>query len=190
MGMPQSHTDDSKRWTYDDYAALPDDGKRYEVLDGELVMSPAPYIAHQFIAGRIYSRFIECARETGHYVLMAPVDVIFSKRTVLQPDVLVIDHARRAVMTERAVENGVPDLVVEVLSPSNRRHDTLAKRALYEIHGVGEYWIVDPRDQSIEVLELVGTGYVSRGVFEAGADAKSVSFPELCVSVEAVFAPF
>lgn len=189
MGMPQSIPKEERRWTYDDYAALPDDGKRYEVLDGELVMSPTPYLNHQMIAGRLHVIFVTLLRPQKHIVFIAPVDVIFSKHTVLQPDVLVIHADRREVMTKRAIEKGSPDLVVEVLSPSNRRHDKWAKRALYQSFGVREYWIADPQDQTIEVLELVGAGYVSRGVFGQGQTAQSVVFEELQASVDEVFAP-
>lgn len=140
--------------TYDDYAALPDDGCRYELHAGELSVTPSPATRHQRVSlalaallhGHVSSRSL------GE-VLQAPTDCILSRHTVLQPDILFIDRDRQAIVTERAVE-GPPTLVVEILSPSTEGIDLGRKRALYAEHGVPWYWIVDPASRTIDALRL------------------------------------
>src|SRR5688572_30750960 len=104
--------------TYDDYAALPDDGRRYELYEGELVMTPSPRTRHQVVIGNLHVLMREhvLGRGLGE-VFLSPIDVILSRITVLQPDLVYVASGRLAVVTERAIE-GAPTLVVEVLSPS------------------------------------------------------------------------
>ena len=149
--------------TYEDYRATADD-KRYELLNGDLMMVPAPNIKHQSILirlGRELSRFTE---ENGlGEVYVAPVDVVLSDTDVVQPDVLFISRAREHTITDENVR-GAPDLVIEILSPSTADRDVGYKHDLYGRHGVLEYWIVDPTAESVAVhrqrdgrLELAGT---------------------------------
>ena len=148
--------------TYEDYLATADD-KRYELLNGDLMMVPAPNIKHQSILirlGRELSRFTE---EHGlGEVYVAPVDVVLSDTDVVQPDVLFISRAREHTITDENVR-GAPDLVIEILSPSTADRDVGYKHDLYSRHGVLEYWIVDPTAESVAVhrqrdgrLELAG----------------------------------
>ena len=143
------------RWTYDDYRRLPDDGWRYEVIRGRLYMAPAPRPRHQKTLGRLhlaFSRFVD-ARDLGELYL-APIDVILPGLAMpVQPDLSFIRKNRLAIVTDDGVE-GAPDLVVEVLSPSNWLADRRVKLEVYAAAGVEEYWIVDPDDGTIEVFVL------------------------------------
>jgi len=160
-----------KIWTYTDYAAL-DDGKRYEILEGELVMAPAPELDHQGLIGELFSgmRAHIVAGSLGK-LYVVPVDVVLDDRNVVQPDLVFVSRKNQGVLKKTGIF-GVPDLVVEVLSPSSIRMDRYRKLALYRDFKIPEYWIVDPAAGSIEVLSLrdgefdlhssaVGTGVVS-----------------------------
>jgi Uma2 family endonuclease len=141
-------------FTREDLDAMPDDGRRYELLDGAIVMSPSPGLSHQRIALRLAIMLDEVTRNTEFEAVIAPWDVEFGL-SVLEPDVVV---ARRDAMHEKGVD-GVPLLVVEVASPSTRRLDTTAKISVYEQSGVQQYWLVDPAKPSARVLELRGEVY-------------------------------
>ena len=149
--------------TYEDYRATADD-KRYELLNGDLMMVPAPNTKHQWVLGRLH---VELARFTHEHglgkVYVAPVDVVLSDSDVVQPDLLFISRAREHTITDESVR-GAPDLVIEILSASTADRDVGYKRDLYSRHGVLEYWIVDPMAETVAVhrqrdgrLELAGT---------------------------------
>ena len=132
-----------QRWTVDDVQALPDDGNRYEVIDGELFVTPAPRMRHQEAGGALYVLLSEyLRRERVGHPFFAPVDVIFSATRLVQPDVLVVPlvNGRRP---DTFAQVGRLLLAVEVLSPSTARADRIAKRALFRDQGVPEYWIID-----------------------------------------------
>ena len=142
--------------TYEDYCAAPADN-RYELLDGELIMVPAPNLKHQVVSGKIYtplSQFIE-ARALGT-LLYAPCDVLFSDNNVVQPDLLFISREREHLLRDGQKVQGPPDLVVEIVSPSSEMQDRGTKRALYGKHGVTEYWLVDPVAETIQIHRLQG----------------------------------
>ena len=152
-------------WTYEMYAALPNDGNQYEVVQGVLMMSPAPETNHQGVIQRI-SHYLDehiFAPRLG-LVFTGPVDVVLSARTTVQPDVLVVlkEHVNR-VQPKRIV--GVPDLVVEVISPGSATYDRLVKYSVYEQAGVPEYWLVNASEQIIEVFALEEGRYRSLGEF-------------------------
>lgn len=176
-------------WTYDDYAALPDDGNRYEVVEGVLYMSPAPSIVHQKIVGRIFYYLFTYVELAGlGTVLTSPVDVVLSRPTILQPDVLVILNAGQEKLQEARIV-GAPDLVVEVASPGSSISDRNRKYRVCAKTGVKEYWIVDPGTRSIEVLMLEDGDYRSLGVFREKATLPSQIVPELPVQVKQFFPP-
>jgi Uma2 family endonuclease len=153
--------------TYDDYAALPEDGRRYELYEGELIVTPAPRPRHQSVLGNLHLLTAEHVRQHGlGEVYLSPIDVILSRITVLQPDLVYLDTARLGLVTERAIE-GAPTLVVEVLSPSTDARDRSNKQALYARHGVPYYWIVDPAAQTVQALRLVGESYEAVGTLDA-----------------------
>ena len=145
--------------TYRDYTELPEDGRRYEILDGELDVTPSPMIRHQVVVRnlfRLLDRHVD-ERLLGT-LLFAPTDLILADTTVTVPDILFVAADRSSVITERAIE-GPPDLVVEIISPSTRRKDRSTKAALYARYGVRCYWIVDPEAQSFEAFVLDGSAY-------------------------------
>jgi Uma2 family endonuclease len=144
MAMPAQHTE----WTVEMVRALPDDGNRYEVIDGELLVSPSPSAVHQRAVRELLVRIHPYLAGTGLEVLTAPFAVTWSPRTEVQPDLLVAPSAHiRQLRSEQGASNLV--LAVEVLSPSTARTDRHAKRRLYQAH-VPEYWIVDPGSRLFE----------------------------------------
>jgi Uma2 family endonuclease len=155
--------------TYADYAAIPEDGRRYELRDGELSVMPAPGTRHQGILRDLLGILNEHVKRGGLGVIFpAPVDCILADTTVLQPDLVFVDAARRAFVTERGIE-GAPTLVVEILSPSTAGTDRTVKASLYARHGVPWYWIVDPEARTIEALALREGAYELASRLEAGA---------------------
>lgn len=174
-------------WTYEAYAALPEDGLRYEIMEGVLSMTPAPEPEHQ----RINKKIAFClygqidAKGLGE-IFYAPIDVTLSDNNVFQPDVLVIlrEHLDR-VQEKRIV--GAPDLVVEILSPSSLVTDRVIKRRAYEAAGVTEYWLVDPKQQAIEVFVLEQGVYTSLGLFAGKQHLVSRLVPDLAVAVAQFF---
>lgn len=141
-------------FTADDLDSLPDDGNRYELVDGELLVTPSPTVRHQNVAGELF-HLLRLALPAGMRALMAPMDVRFGAKRQVQPDVLVVrDEGLDAVRVE-----SVPLLVVEVLSRGTRSRDQVTKRRVYEQAGVPSYWIVDPKKPSLAVLELVDGSY-------------------------------
>ncbi|MBI2203243.1 MAG: Uma2 family endonuclease [Candidatus Rokubacteria bacterium] len=165
--------------TYEDYAALPNDGRRYEVHDGELSVTPAPGRRHQEIIGNLYvvlRQHVE-ARALG-VVFLSPFDVILSATTVVQPDLVYVESSRISIVTERGVE-GPPSVVVEVISPSTGTIDRAVKFQLYARHRVPFYWIVDPDARSIEAYERADTGYVLATAVQGTDPVSLPPFPEL-----------
>jgi len=174
-------------WTYEDYAAIPDDGKRYEVVDGVLFMTPAPNRWHQETVGEIFAYLRNHVKLTGlGVVYMAPFDVELNPKTIVQPDVLVILNAHLEKISDKRVI-GAPDLVVEVASPGTREHDQHEKLDAYALAGVPEYWIVDPTRRTIELLVLEAGAYRSSGIFEGKSSLPSKVVPDFPVHVEQFF---
>jgi Uma2 family endonuclease len=144
--------------TYDDYAAIPDDGQRYEIDDGVLqVMSPAPTPRHQTVGYEIYRAVIESCT-TDYYVFGAPIDVIFSPTEVRQPDLVMVHRNRANIITRRGIE-GSPDLCAEVLSPHSLSRDKVKKLKAYAKYGVPEYWIIDPVYGALDQYVLSNGAY-------------------------------
>jgi Uma2 family endonuclease len=154
----------SRPLTRDDLDALPDDGHRYELIDGVLVVSPAPSTRHQRALARLHLMMAQ-ACPPDLEVLFAPFDVALEASTVLQPDLLV---ARRSDLTERDLPTA-PMLAVEVLSPSTRRFDLMLKRSRYESAGCPAYWVVDPDEPSLRAWEFRDDAYVEVGNFVGAA---------------------
>ena len=158
---------EARKLTYEDYAKTPDD-ERYELIDGELVPMPSPRMIHQRLLlklATLLNAFIQ-ADFLGS-VFIAPFDVVLSDTNTLQPDILFISNEREGILTELNVQ-GAPDLAIEILSPSDPNRDKIRKRAIYERHGVNEYWLVDPYDRSITVLLLEGDAYQTAGIYTEG----------------------
>ena len=177
-----------KLYTVEDYLAMPDEYPRYELLEGELVEMVSPTSRHQIILMNLL-RVLDahCRAHDLGIILAAPLDVILSRTVVLQPDILFISKARKAkIMGERIT--GAPDLVVEILSPATSARDLNQKRKLYARHGVQEYWIVDPDDQTLEVQRLQGNVFSTMAIYEKGQSLVSPMFEGLRLDIDQVFA--
>jgi Uma2 family endonuclease len=174
-------------WTYEDYAALPDDGRRYEIVNGVLVMAPAPTPEHQDIAGEIYVALRAYVKLAGlGRVFMGPLDVQLSPENTFQPDLVVLLNAQLDRVTEKKIA-GAPDLAVEIASPSTAAYDRLTKYEKYAQAGITEYWIVKPTRRTVEMLVLEHGKYRSLGVFSGPQTLPSRVVPGLPVMVEQFF---
>ena len=145
--------------TYKEYEALPADGRRYEIHEGELSVTTAPSPRHQRILGNLNEIVRQQVKVRGlGEVLFAPIDCILSDISIVQPDLVYLDPSRLALLSNRGIE-GAPTLVIEIVSPSTTVIDRSTKRQLYARHGVPYYWIVDPEARTIEAYVLAEGGY-------------------------------
>ncbi len=175
-------------WTYDSYAALPDDGKRYEIIDGVLYMAPAPNDVHQEIVALIIFYLIPYVKLTGRgRVLAAPIDVALNARSVVQPDVLVLLEEKDTTKHKPSQTIRPPDLAIEVSSPATARYDRLKKYNAYAHAGVKEYWIVEPVRRTVEIFILGEDGYHSLGTFSGEQTLPSMIVPDFSVQVQRFF---
>jgi Uma2 family endonuclease len=160
MAETRSWLPEGRPFTVDDLDFLPDDGNRYELLDGMLVVSPAPRWAHQEVQ-RALTKLLHAARPADLRVVPAPFEWRPSERTALQPDILVARYDDLVAVPDAAYLVEPPLLAVEVLSPTNRHIDRLSKLSAYEDAGVPSYWLVEPdRDNpSVTAMELVEGRY-------------------------------
>ncbi|MCH7976583.1 MAG: Uma2 family endonuclease [Bacteroidetes bacterium] len=152
--------------TYDDFAALPE-GTLAQLIDGDIIVSPAPNVKHQLVVSRLSTLFANFVDERRLGVVFgSPLDVRLTLNRVFQPDIVFVARERLGILGEQEVE-GAPDLVVEVLSRSTGTYDLTKKRSAYEEAGVAEYWIVDPESETVEILEL------EEGVYRTAVRSKS-----------------
>lgn len=178
------------RWTYDDYVKLPDDGNRYEIIDGELFVNPSPVPRHQdivlnlAIALRLYFHALG-----GGKVYISPLDVVLAEDGVVEPDLVVIKSERASIIGDRNVK-GVPNLVIEVLSDGTRRVDEGRKRKLYERSGVDEYWIVDPEIELVKLYRRTGAAFATATEIsnDDGGVITSPLLPSFSLDIREVFA--
>ena len=165
--------------TYKEYEALPADGRRYEIHDGELSVTPAPSPQHQRVIGDLYTMLRQHVKSGGlGEVLLSPIDCILTDISIVQPDLVYLDTARASLVSNRGIE-GPPALVIEVLSPSTTEIDRSTKRQLYARHGVPYYWIVDPGARAVEAYVL-SEGAYQLSARVAGSEPVSLPpFPDL-----------
>jgi Uma2 family endonuclease len=175
-------------WTYEDYLKLPDDGRRYEIIEGVLYVTNAPNLDHQFTVMEIafqLKRFVS-ASKLG-YVLTAPFEIHLSKRTrPVQPDVMFI-RTERWPQPGTKFFDGAPDLIVEVLSGSTSRTDQFIKFNAYEQAGVSEYWIANPKTRSVQLFTLSGQEYALVGEFVGEEMIQSQLLPGLQMVTRTLF---
>jgi Uma2 family endonuclease len=174
------------RFNYHDYLQLSED-KRYEILDGDLCVVPAPNIKHQRISKRIETALIRQVEEKGFgEVLDAPCDVLLSEENVVQPDILFVRRERLSIISEANIL-GAPDLVIEILSAGTRQKDLEIKRKIYARYGVQEYWIVDPDAATVEVLAWGESGYITAGTYRESDKLSSPLLPQLILPLREIF---
>lgn len=141
----------STKITWRDVLEMPEDGKRYEAIGGELYVSPPPKLPHQWVSARLFAELYDLLVRPGYgQVFHAPIGVEFPTEEGVQPDILFVSKERLRILREDGIE-GPPDLVIEILSPGTARRDRTVKRYLYERQGVPEYWIVDLDAKQVEV---------------------------------------
>jgi Uma2 family endonuclease len=174
--------------TYADLRDMPEDGNRYEIIDGEPVVSPAPSLTHAEVVARLFFliRAFVLQHRPGGRVFTAPVDVRFTDTRVVEPDILYVAHDRQHLLADPALIDGAPDLVVEVVSPSRRRYDAEVKRRVYAEAGVREYWLADPARGDLTIFALEAGAFVPLPA--EGGLAYSRLLPGLTVDPRELFA--
>ena len=175
------------RFTYEDYRTAPPD-RRYELLDGDLVMTPAPNLKHQRVQVRLGEPLARFVRENalGEF-FFAPCDVVLSDTDVVQPDLLFVSRERAHLLSGGENVRGAPDLVVEILSPTTAERDRGYKRALYAKHGVAECWLVDPASETVWVHRPRNGELVVAHTFASGDTLCSPLLPGFALDVDDVF---
>jgi Uma2 family endonuclease len=182
MKRPRTH-----HWTYADYLRLPDDGPRYEILEGMRVRAPSPLTRHQIVSHNLVLALGVFVRDRRlGRVLDAPCDVILADDIVLQPDILFIGRDRGSIIERRGIF-GAPDLVIEILSQYSVKRDTVRKLDLYGRHRVREYWIVDPDADRIEVFTLEGGALTKRAEHRTGEVRSLVALPGFSAPLAEIF---
>ena len=177
----------TKKYTYQDYLDLPEDGKRYEVINGEFIMVAAPSTFHQSVLINLVNdlkNFLN--REKVGKVFCVPIDVKLSDRNVVQPDIIFVSQNNSNIITENNVE-GTPDLIIEILSPDTAYHDLIEKKEIYERFDVKEYWIVDPKKQRIEIYQNINQRFELNQRIELEGTVESLVIKGFKISLESIF---
>ena len=180
-------TEVTPKLTYEEFRELPDDGKRYELIHGEVHLTPSPTTRHQFVLQNLslsLGPFVRSNR-LGE-VAVAPLDVRLSPDTAVQPDLIFVSNARAKIILEDFID-GAPDLVVEILSPSTAAHDRATKLALYAKAGVPEVWLLDPVARTVEALKLQGKKYLVDSALAGDQKLTSSQFPGWELSLTDLF---
>lgn len=174
---------------YSDLLSMLDDGRRYEIHGGELVVVPAPRLRHQVVALEIFKRLDAYAATRGGRAVAAPFDIVFDEHDVVQPDVVFFRAERVRLLDPDAVTRAAPDIAVEVLSPSTAKLDRGRKMRLYARYGVPECWIADPLRRSVEVHALDPETRAYHRALTAGDEdtVRSVLLPDLTVEAAGIF---
>jgi len=175
------------RFTYRDYKNLPEsETRRYELLEGELIMVPSPNIRHQRVSRKLVFLLEDFIRKNKlGEIFNAPLDVHLGE-DVVQPDILFISKERSSIVAKEEIR-GAPDLVIEILSPATVERDQAYKKTLYDRHGVREYWIVDPEENTIKVMPLGKGGFESFSTYGKRDALKSPIFPNLTIKLSKIF---
>lgn len=174
------------KFTVREYMTTPED-KRYQLLDGEMILAPSPTTKHQRILVNLVRSLssILVDRNLGR-VWTAPLDVVLSDYDVAQPDLLFVSGERADIVTEANIQ-GAPDLVVEILSPSTAGYDRGYKQILYGRHGVREYWVVDPDAETVEVLVEGEEGLVPLGSYGNSGELITPLLEGLALDLDELF---
>lgn len=166
------------RFTEEDLAAMPDDGRRYELHDGEIYVSPAPVPDHQLVSSEMHD-FLRRATRAGYgVVLAAPIEVKLRQGRVVQPDLIFIRRERLGIIGETQIVSA-PDLVVEIVSPPSRKRDLGWKLRAYEAEGIPFYWVLDPRGTLVLPHALQDGRYVTGPALRAGDHLGCPLFPDI-----------
>jgi Uma2 family endonuclease len=172
---------------YADLERWPDDGKRYELYDGEVRVVPAPSNLHQIVLVNLLDILQEYRKTRGGFVLPAPLDIVFQEDTVLQPDITFLSAQTARLLDMHKPIRFAPDLVIEILSPSTSKWDRIKKYGVYARHGVAEYWVVDPGNETVEIFALRDGTYELASSGQRVGRLTSVTLPGLVLELERVF---
>lgn len=176
-----------RRVTFDDLAQMPEDGRRYELYDGEVFVVPSPLPRHQIVGQRLWRILDDYAKLTNGLAILSPIDIVFSQYDVVQPDIVFLTpESLREISIDSPIRRS-PDLAVEVLSPSTASNDRGRKMRMFQRYGVPEYWIVDPVGETIEIYKLTESAYELEGTFAAGEEMQSSVLPNLVFDPASVF---
>ena len=176
------------RVTFAELAAWPDDGRRYELYEGEVIVVPAPNLRHQRVVTELISVLHEYARQCGGAAVPAPFDIILSDYDVLQPDVVFFGPEKRARLDPLDGAHIVPDLAVEVLSRSTEVRDRGRKMTLLARYGLPEYWLVDPAARTIEIFARAAGDLSPAAVFRRDQEVSSPTLAGLRFRTNRLFA--
>lgn len=174
------------RVSYADLERWPEDGRRYELYDGEVFVVPSPLPIHQVVCNAICRLLETYATVHGGLAFVAPLDIVFSDFDVVQPDVIFFQTSRVHLVDLYEPIRHAPDIAVEVISPSTASSDRGRKMQLLSRYGVSEYWIVDPALRHIEVFCLVGNAYALAGEASAGSVVRSALLPDLVLDPSSI----
>lgn len=175
-----------KTYTYKDYERLPE-GAPYQLIGGELVMTPSPVPNHQILIGKIFLKLNKFVEENNlGIIIFAPIDVYLSETDTYQPDIIFISKDRLNIIGEKKVE-GSPDLVIEILSPATAYYDLRIKKDIYEQSGVREYWIVDPIQKTIEIFVNKNGRFELISTAKGEGEVKSELLKGLSIALKEIF---
>lgn len=187
MGAAVVGTEVNTRITYEEFRQFPDDGKRYELIRGEVRMAPAPNTKHQFsVLHLAFSLQRYLTEKRLGIIFVAPLDVRLDDDTVVQPDLVYVSNARAGIIVQNYID-GAPDLAVEILSPSTAAYDRATKIAVYAEAGVPWVWLVDPQAKTVEILKLEGAKYLVDAIFAGGQSLTSSLFSDWQLSLDELF---
>ena len=175
------------RVSYADLEWAPEDGRRYELYDGEVYVVPAPIPLHQVVQHTLTELLCEFCRRYGGFAVSSPIDVVFSEYDVVQPDVVFFGPARAHLVDLHTAIRHMPDLCVEILSPSTEATDRGRKLQLFARYGVPEYWIVDPVNECIEVHRLEAGTYVLVQRAAGDDEVRSPVLPGAALRARSIF---
>lgn len=178
---------DEKIWTYEDTLSLPDDGQRYEVVEGRLYVSPAPSTWHQTLSRRVQFLFYELERAGKGFVFNAPTDLRLEHADPVQPDLIFLWREQSGQIRKKWLE-GAPALIVEIQSPSTAALDRVRKLQAYARSGVPCYWLLDPEVATLEILQLDGETYRVAATLGPGDVLEPPAFPGIRLDMDELFA--
>ena len=167
------------RVSYADLERWPDDGRRYELYDGEVHVVPSPTVLHQIVVARVHRALDDYTRVHGGLAVLAPLDVVLTLFDAVQPDVVLFTHDRQHLVDLRGVARVAPDLCVEVLSSGTEANDRGRKMRLLARHGVREYWLVDAEAAAIEIYVPAGLRFKLLHCVRAADRVQSPLLPDL-----------
>ncbi|MBE3588748.1 Uma2 family endonuclease [Desulfofundulus thermocisternus] len=175
------------KFTYEDYLLLPED-KRYEIIGGDIFMTPSPKRAHQKVSRNLTTILWSYVKDHAlGEVYEAPFDVLFGQNDVVQPDIMFVARNNLSIIGENNIQ-GAPDLIIEILSPSSAERDLFLKKKLYARHAVKEYWIVDPGARTVTVNLWQKNEYIQTGVYGEEDTWRPHLLPGLIIEGKEVFA--